>query len=250
MLLLNWLQTIHFVYRLFQVRIHIAFTILLDYYIHACYIVTPIYDVIPVWWVFGKRTYRLEAALTRKAAWCRGLTRNHERRDRANSRMDTRRVLKTHRDDSVYVLRLSLAVYTFLRIAMRYVSGFYFGPFFPVIADRKFWITSFDYAILYYAELCRSYIWYRNYYITYAYAPQYFHRSRVLPFFSPRWQEEEMNERRTNVSETCFDSGDNKGPIETVRTLLCPPGHTCPTLNILKIFNRASELRKKRQAYE
>lgn len=31
------------------------------------------------------------------------------------------------------------------------------------------------------------------------------------------------------VSETCFDSGGNKGPLSPVWALLCPPGYICPS---------------------
>lgn len=138
-MLLNWLQTIHSFIVYFKCE-YVAFTwILLDYYINARYIVTSI-RCDTVCWVFGKRAYRLEAALAQKAAWCRGLTRNCERRDHADSRVDTWRVLKTHRSESIYALRFSLANTNILRIATQcMVWTISVSILFPAEGITDFW---------------------------------------------------------------------------------------------------------------
>jgi len=202
--------------------------------LHGCMLHRYSYGVIYLL-RFGKQTYRLEAALTRKAAWCRGLIWNCERQQ-ARSRELTyaiREVLKTHRSDSIYVLQFSFAkpfllANMFLRRAMRCMSDFYLDSFF-CRQYHKFRIVSSGNLLI---------IWYRNYMLT-----QFFRRPLIFFLFHTEKRRWMVNEY---VSKTYFDSG--KKPIETIRTLLYPFGYTCSTLNILKIltlFNRVSELWEK-----
>lgn len=210
------------------------------------------YDAISVWWVFGERVYRLEAALARKAAWCGQIIARAPRAvPREIAQIRTRSVLKPHRgsvSNSRFVSPRN-AMWTRRTYTRTLASGyfFFFSFFFPFLFSFLF-LTMLRYRlriISFRDSIILSPLRHGNHRVLAR--PRPFHRSRVLffPSIPTRADEKEAAVKwmaNECVSETCFDSGDNKGPLKDgTDTLLCSSGYTWPrpSPNILRILNGA-----------